>query len=364
MKKNNILLIFAIIAGLFLASCEKDRNNYPTNPNPTPTPNGPSRYLLVGNEGAFGTNTASLSRIDLNNNTVENNVYQSRNVQALGDVLQSMERIGDFYYFVVNNSNKILVTDTNFNKKAEIQNLKSPRYIKAISASRAYVTSIFNDKIYIIDLPSNTKVSEITLNSNWTEQMALVGDVTGNYIYVCENDTSVNFITKINVATNQIVDSISIAGVSPSQIGTTSDGHLWVLGGNNFYGKVSTLTEINPANNSIVRSFKFDPKYTTGQMAIGPNDEKYVTVVDYNTFSFGVYKFASGATSVPANFFTSTPAGANYYGIAVDPGNGDVYISDSKGFTQAGDVNRYNSSGTLLETWTTAIGPSSFHFVQ
>ena len=101
-----------------------------------------------------------------------------------------------------------------------------------------------------------------------------------------------------------------------------------------------------------------------GQMTVGPANEKYVTVVDYNTSTYGVYKFNNNTTTLPPSFFVSTPVGANFYGITVDPTNGDVYISDSKGFTQAGDVNRYSSTGALLNSWTTAIGPSSFYFVQ
>jgi hypothetical protein len=318
----------------------------------------------VGNEGSFGTNTASISLIDLTNNTVENGVYKDRNGTALGDVLQSIERIGDYYYFIINNSNKIVVTDTNFSKKAEIKGLTSPRYMKAVSSTRAYVTSLFNDKIYVVDLLSNTKIAEVQMDKNWTEQMVLTGDATGNYIYVCENDTAINYITKINVISNQIVDKINIGGVSPSQIGITSDNHLWVLAGNNYYGKTSTLTEVDPMTKSIVKSFTFNPAFTTGQMAIGPSDEKYVAVVDYSANNYGVYKFENGTATVPNNFFISNPTGVNYYGLAVDPLNGDVYISDSKGFSQAGEVNQYTSNGVLKNTWITAIGPSSFHFVQ
>lgn len=354
------LFILAFILGLFF-SCEKERNTYVENP---PAPASNSRYLMVGHEGAFGTNTASLSLIDLENNTVTNNVYQSKNLQALGDVLQSMTRIADFYYFVVNNSNKILITDTAFNKKAEIKNLTSPRYITAVSPTKAYVSSLFTNRLYIIDLVSNTKISEIQMRTNWTEQMVLINDGGGDAVYICENDTAINYITKIDVNTNQLVDSIPIAGYAPSQITRSSDGHLWVLAGNNFYGKQSTLTEVDPATKKIIRSFTFDKRFTTGQMALGPNDEKYVVVVDYATNEYGVYKFNKGAATMPATYFTTTPSGANFYGIAVNPTNGEVFISDSKGFSQAGAVYRYTPSGVLLNNWTTAIGPSSFHFIQ
>lgn len=351
------LVLLAFFYVCFFSACEKE----PIIPEQQPIDLGAGEYLLVGNEGAFGTNTASVSIINLTANTVQNDVFLNKNGQALGDVLQSFTRIGNSYYFVINNSNKILITDTNFNYQTEIQNLLGPRYIKQVSQTRAYVSSIFNDKIYIIDLSSNTIQSQISRASNWTEQMVLASDATGEYLYVCENDTAVNFITKIDVATSQVVDSITIGGYAPSQIGKTSDGHLWVLAGNNFFNKVSTLSEIDLSNNALLRTITFDKKYTTSQMAIGPQDEKYITVVDYNTNKYGVYKIAKNATIVPNRFFVNGP-NANYYGVAVNQKNGDVYISDTKGFTQAGDVNRYSSQGEFLSSWTVGLGPSSFYF--
>jgi len=347
---------------LFFSSCEKDLGESPSL-NPI-NPSGDSRLLLVGNEGSFGTNTASLSVINLSTDAVTNNVYRASNSQDVGDVLQSITRINDLYYMVVNNSNKILVTDTNFKKIAIISGLTSPRYITAVSETRAYVSSLFNDKIYIIDLIAHAKISEIQMDYNWTEEMLLVRDATGNNLYVCENDTAVNYITKLDVVTNQIVDRIPIAGYSPSKIVEASNGNLWILSGNNFYNKVSTLTELNPITNQIVSSFSFPSNYTTQQLAIGPSNEKYVTVVDYTTNAYGVFKFSASATSFPASFFIHQTSTENFYGISVDPLNGDLYVSDSKGFTQAGAVNKYSSSGVLSKSWTAAIGPSSFYFVD
>jgi hypothetical protein len=352
-----LLTLFWI--GLFVASCEKDRNPV-LNPGAN---DSNSQRLIIGNEGSFGTNTASVSIINLDKNTVANKVYKSANGQDLGDVLQSVTKINSCYYLVINNSNKIIVVDSNFNHIKSITSLQSPRYILKVSESQAYVSSIFNNKMYVIDLLTHTKIHEMQMDFNWTEQMVLHADVTGEYVFVCEKDTAVNYITKIQIATNTVIDKVPISGYSPSQISKTTDGHLWVLGGN-YYDKIGTLTEINPIDNSIVATFVFPQKFTTGQLAIGPNDEKYVTVVDYSTNNHRVYKFEKGATDFPHNFFTNQPSNANFYGIQVDQSTADVFISDTKGFTQSGDVNRYSSQGVLLNSWTVGVGPSSFYFVD
>lgn len=67
---------------------------------------------------------------------------------------------------------------------------------------------------------------------------------------------------------------------------------------------------------------------------------------------------------MPSSFFVSTPSTANFYGVKVDPANGNVFLSDTKGFTQAGAVHQYTSDGVLLNSWSTGIGPSSFYFVD
>ncbi len=352
------LLSCLLLASLFFSSCEKDLGE-----SPFTLPNVQHRTLIIGNEGSFGTNTASVSSIDLDEYTVSNKVFENINGNALGDVLQSVAFINGHYYFVVNNSHKIIITDSNFTQTGEITNVISPRFIKQVASNRAYVTSIYESKIYVIDLASNTKISDIKMDYDWTEQLIVRGDATGDYAYVCEKDTAVNYITKIQVATNLIVDRIPVAGYSPSQISISSDGHIWVLGGN-YFDRQGTLTELDPATNTIVQSFRFSKKYTTGQLAIGPNDAKYVTVVDYNTNEHGVYKFDKGATVFPNQFFINSSANAYYYGITVDPRTADVYISDTKGFTQSGVVSRYSSQGVLLNSWTCGLGPSSFYFAD
>jgi len=356
--KNWKVLLCLIVTSMTFCACEKDLGD-----SPFELPISGHRKLIVGNEGSFGTNTASVSVIDLDDNSVYNNVYQNKNGEPLGDVLQSISKIKNQYYFVVNNSHKIIVTDTSFKKIAEFTDLLSPRYIAQVSESRAYVSSIYQSKIYVVDLNTHSKVAEIKMQHPWTEQLFFHSDSVGDFVYVCEKDTAVNYITKIDVSTSAVVDKINIAGYSPSQVSQSSTGKLWVLGGN-YFNKRGTLTEINPSTLAIERSFSFPSRYTTGQLKIGSNDDMYVTVVDYNTNEHGVYKFEKNATSLPSRLFLKGESNANYYGVDVDPTTADVYVSDTKGFTQAGSVNQYSNNGELLKSYTVGIGPSSFYFAD
>jgi hypothetical protein len=355
-KWNRLLCL--LIVGVTFCACEKDLGE-----SPFEIPRPGSRKLIVGNEGSFGTNTASISVIDLEDYSVANDAYQNSNGEQVGDVLQSISKIKNHYYFVVNNSHKIIITDTNFKKTGEIGGLLSPRYITQVSDSKAYVSSIYQSKIYVINVNSNTQIAEIKMDHPWTEQLVQYSDALGDFVYVCEKDTAVNYITKIDVATDAIVGRINLAAFSPSQIALSSDNKIWVLGGN-YFNKQGSLTEINPTTRAIERSYFFPPQFTTGQLSMGPNDEKYVTVVDYNTNEHGVYKFEKNAATLPTSLFLKAVTNVNYYGVTVDPKTADVYVSDTKGFTQSGSVNQYSNSGILLKSFTVGIGPSSFYFAD
>lgn len=73
--------------------------------------------MFVINEGNFGSGNASVSLFDPAKNEVVEDFYKTQNSAALGDVAQSMSRVNDNYYVVVNNSAKILVCDKDFKKR-------------------------------------------------------------------------------------------------------------------------------------------------------------------------------------------------------------------------------------------------------
>jgi DNA-binding beta-propeller fold protein YncE len=51
-----------------------------------------------------------------------------------------------------------------------------------------------------------------------------------------------------------------------------------------------------------------------------------------------------------------------YYGLDVDPGTSEVYVSDALDHVQRGRVYRLNADGTPLDTFITGISPGAFCF--
>ena len=89
--------------------------------------------ILIANQGNFGWGEGTLSTYNPNTKTVQNNVFKTINNQSLGNVFQSINKINGLYYFVINNSRKIIITDSTYSLIGEINELISPRYIYPVT---------------------------------------------------------------------------------------------------------------------------------------------------------------------------------------------------------------------------------------
>ncbi|MBN1650728.1 MAG: hypothetical protein JW857_05340, partial [Bacteroidales bacterium] len=97
--------IFILLASIFIASCTK------TEEKESPVYGKYERGTLISNEGTFGSGNGSISYYDPTEDTVTNEIFQLENSRSLGDVVQSVSKIGDYAFIQVNNANKIEIAD-------------------------------------------------------------------------------------------------------------------------------------------------------------------------------------------------------------------------------------------------------------
>src|ERR1043165_3772024 len=135
-----------IVLLLFLASCVKDKPGGHTVVLPNATGN---TYVVC--EGTFGYGNASFYAFQPNTSTVYGDLYETANSQPLGDVFQSMQRIGDKLFLCINNSDKVVAVDAASWKQLATINIPKPRYILPVSSSKAYVSTLYSNKVYITD---------------------------------------------------------------------------------------------------------------------------------------------------------------------------------------------------------------------
>ena len=151
----------------------------------------PGQGLFIANEGNFQYGNASLSFYDIASGTVENEVFIRANGQKLGDVAQSMTMHDGTLWIVVNNSHVIFAVDpVTFKEKGRITGFTSPRYIHFISDEKAYVTQLWDNRIFIV----NPKRYEITgyIDTGMSNETGSTEEMIGFGDYIITNCSLMN----------------------------------------------------------------------------------------------------------------------------------------------------------------------------
>lgn len=360
-KVYKILSAFLLLFSF--AACKKDE--LPKGPSSTsnaPATSSPEdRYVYVACEGSLGNGNASLTMQNLTTLEVYNDAYFKLNAELLGDVFQSIEKIGDKLFLCINNSDKIIVLDAKTRKQVGNISVPKPRYILPINDNKAYVSSLFSNKVYIID-PQNMKlIGSIEMPAQNPEGMVL----HGSRAFICTWDTTKNYIYTVNILTDKVEDSIKVAGVAPQEPLIDHEGFLWVFAGNVPNKKWATLTRIALGSYDIVESYKFDVLQDPVRPVLSnKGDIIYFIGVDYNGNNNynGVFKMPVNSHKLPSSPFIPGKKYQYYWALGVDPISDDIYVGDPKGFIQNGTVTVFDKSGTQKRVFETGVGPGHFYF--
>lgn len=344
-------LLYLALATLIFSSCKKDDNPEPTVTPPTTT----TDFIIVGNEGVFGGETASLTVINREDTTLNQNVFaEANNGAVLGDVLQSMILRNGEIYLVVNNSGKIEVVDTaDFSCKRIISGFASPRYMHFASDSKAYVSNLFANHIDVID-PVNGTFTNSIATSNYIEKME---EYNGELWCTAPGSDKLYFL---NLSTDQISDSITLS-LGVSEIGMDANNDFWILA-QSTYSSPSVepaIYHLDGDTKEILGTFTF-PVGTGygGTLEMSADKESVLYIIGGKLF-----KMPTSATVLPDSpFISKFPV--SFYAINVNPDNGEIALTDAVDFSQAGHIYFYTASGELIDDYETGIVPHSVLWVK
>jgi hypothetical protein len=356
--RNFILLLFILVT----ISCSKKNLEEITVPNDTIPPVTPASFengIFIVNEGNFNWGNASISFINGKDYLVLNDIFHLANNKNLGDVAQSMKVYNNMGFIVVNNSNTVeVVSLKDFKSIKTITGFNSPRNIEIIDSNKAYVTNMIRD-IAVVDLKSLTITKTIHF-LQWTESMIIYNDylfVTSVGNYTSSNAKRKAKIEIIRTSDDQVVDSI-ITGKEPLCILIDRKQKMWILctGGFDKY-EAPSLLRIDPELKIVEKTFIFNKEMDTpSRLCINPSGD---TLYYLNN---GVYKMAVSDVSLPSQ--PLIPAdGHLFYGLGVNPGNGNLFVSDAVDYVQNGWVYQFNqSTGNLIKAFRAGRIPGSFCF--
>ena len=354
MQHTNRLLIVAL-AALCLVACEK--------PEPTPGPSDTiipdSGSALVLNEGTWGGNNASLTRIDLAEGTLENNWFRNNNGRNLGDLAQDLVIYGSKAYVTVSESGSLEVIDTATGHSTHVD--LSPRYPRCIAAydGKLYISCYKPHSVIRIDTATLQIEATCELGDYNPEGLVAahgmilvassnVSDEQGNYSYD-------NKVYAINIASFSVSNTIEV-GSNPQKV-MLIDSVTAVV---NFWGDYASA----PAGSAIV---------DMGTMAVTQLGEELTGMTVANGYIYGYRTTWAPDYSSKSTCFIKTDAAGNAYiilpnvnlnayAIGVHPVSGNIYVGTDGNYSSNGDLYCFTPNG--VQCWKREVGmlPSKIVF--
>ena len=323
-----------------------------------------SGSAIITNEGAFGSSNGSISFLE--NNKITNNIFEAANSGLnVGDIVQYYQRVGNSGLIIVNNSKKVMIVDAeSFKlKKTLTEGFTYPRFAVSITENKAYVSNGSGDgTILVVNIDSQKVVKTIAVGKG--PEMILR---YGSLVYVCNsggfsNDDST--VSIINTSTDLEVKKITVGDV-PVDMDFDANGNIWVLcKGVPDYSNFPFVERLTPANliminrntQKVEKSFQILPKGSTDDVfrLAASNDGNTI----YYNKSDGIYALNINSSSLPISPLIQ----GFFYGLDVNPDNGEIFGLDAGNFSSNGNIRKYSKSGLKLDSLSVGIAPNNIIF--
>nr|WP_199157773.1 DUF5074 domain-containing protein [Pedobacter sp. ASV2] len=369
-------LIYSFCITSLLFACRKDPQPLPseiTRVEPDPVSALKGFYLV--NEGNMNMNKASLDYMDLVNGLYTRNLYNQVNpevTKGLGDVGNDIAIYGSKVYVVVNISNKVEVLDVKTARKLGQINITNCRYV-TFNNGKAYVSAYLgkvgdpkapNGIIAEIDTTS-LKVNRTVEVGRQPEEMAIIGSklyIANSGGYSPPNYEST--LSVIDLPTFKETKRIEVA-INLDRVKADRYGDLYVTSRGDYYTIPSKLFVIDTHTDKIKKVFDIAASNLTID-----DDIAYIYSTEWsyiqgiNAISYNMIN-VKDETLLSTRFITDgTEKNIKIpYGIAINPQNKDVYITDAKDYVTPGRLHCYNAAGKLKWTVTTGDIPAHIAFV-
>lgn len=336
----------------------------------------PSGIYLV-NQGNQGSNKARLDFLNFHNGFYIRDVFTEYNpevVKGLGDTGNDVQVYKGKVFVVVNGSHKVEIMDAYSMKRLAQVDVPNCRFI-AFDGNCAYVTSyVAKDKeafktqkgaLYRIDLDTYKVTGQVTVGYQ-PEQLvirdgkAYVANSGGIYansgVVGAKYD---NTVSVVDLKSMKVDYDIKVA-VNLELMLVDADGVIWVSSIGNYSDISSTLNylvkkgdkyELGGSVNVPVSSMALagDKIYVIGSTYTNTNGTWALTTT-YNIVNAKTRELESGSFITDGTESGITTA----FTVTVNPGNGDIYVTDAKDYVSSGTLHCYTGSGK--HKWSVRTG--------
>ncbi|MBR5028197.1 MAG: YncE family protein [Bacteroidales bacterium] len=311
----------------------------------------PAKYIYILNEGTWGNNEASLDRIEIATGTYEHNVFGAQNGRDLGDIANDIQLYGSKMYIVVNNSNTLEVVDPESGRSIQqiSEGLNQPRYLVGAGAY-VYVSS-YSDLVYKIDTATFSVVAICNVGRD-PEMMAVVGEK----LYVVnsgglDNPNYDTTVSVVDLTTFQEVEKFAV-GTNPTKLVKIDENRLLAVCNGNYGNVPSSLRLVDLSTENVT---EIASPCTNLILANG-----FVYCYDFDWFTYQAVFYRINLTTFAKEDFVLSGSDdiVSPYGIAINKGNGNIYVTDSRNFLSNGDIYCFSAAGALRYKHETGVGPS------
>lgn len=313
------------------------------------------------NEGLWNSNNAELSHFNAADGTIENNVFSRSNERRLGDTGQDILLYGSRLYVSVFASGTIEVVDpvTGRSYKQISMGSRQPRYMAA-HGGKIYVSCYTPHSVVRIDTSTFEIEATCPLSGLRPEGLCVVGD----NLYVCNsfdqrsNGSMVydSTLSVVSLATFEEVERLPI-GINPNHVDSISPTRLAVCCWGDYGSHSSEIVVLDIITHNRLASG------VAGTSVAVYGGSFYTFYHNYTGSSHATF-FAVDAGSLVATPILQQHSSrfVSPYGIAVNPANGDILITDSQNYRANGDIYCFAPDGTLRWQAETTMGPSKIVF--
>lgn len=327
----------------------------------------PSGIYLV-NQGNMGSNKARLDFLNFHNGFYIRDVFTEYNpevVKGLGDTGNDVQVYKGKVFVVVNGSHKVEIMDAYSMKRLAQVDVPNCRFI-AFDGNHAYVTSyVAKDKealrtqkgaLYRIDLDTYKVTGQVTVG--YQPEQLVIRDgkayVANSGGYVAGND---NTVSVVDLKSMKVEYNIEVA-VNLQLMLVDAEGTIWVSSIGNYRDVSSTL------NYLVKKGDKYELGGTVNvpvsSMALA-GDKIYVIGTTYTptwtpiTTYYNIVNVKTRELESGSFITDGTESGiTTAYTVTVNPGNGDIYVTDAKDYVSSGTLHCYTGSGK--HKWSVRTG--------
>jgi hypothetical protein len=354
MHNTKLKFIFGLALVALIGACK--------NPNPDVSTSKFTNGAFIVNEGPFNNGTGTVSYLNKDNGQISRDIFKDANGSDLGNIVQSLSiRDNKEVWVVVNNGGMIKRVDLNeFRLQSSISNMVFPRYMYHIDAKKSYITE-WTDSQTASTLRVYNHFSQSFEKTLWLPAGAEEIAVVGNRAYVTCNGGFGNQdkLAIIDIVKDSVIGLLAV-GPNPDGLRVDASNNLWILCSGQWKPDFTSLNlpgqllRYNTITGIIDRTITMSSLYSQPQnLKINGNRSQL-----YYNYDGAVHTMAiSASTSAPV-------VNGYFYGLGIDPGNGDIYCGDAGNFTSNGKLRRFTTTGKIIDSFVVGIAPNDIVFIK